>query len=79
MAKYGEVAKACNGTACPEGVRGDADTGRTLAHVSTAGFVLAGVGAAVGVTLLLVPVGTKEPARAALTVGPSFLGVKGAF
>lgn len=79
LAKYGDVKDACNAElVCPATLRGEADTSKALGHVSTAGFVLAGVGAAVGVTLLLVTPG-RSASNAALSIGPGFVGVKGAF
>ncbi len=80
IAKFGDFEKACGPQLqCPPSLRGDVETGRVLGHVSTAGFVLAGVGAAVGVTLLLLPSGSKAPAPVGVVFGPSFAGVKGAF
>lgn len=80
FAKFGELEKACGPElACAESLRGEVETGRTLGHVSTAAFVVAGVGAAVGVTLLLLPPSSKPPANAGMVVGPGFVGVKGAF
>lgn len=79
LAKYSEVKAACSAQlVCPDALRGEADAGKALGHVSTVGFVLAGVGAAAGVTLLVVGP-SKSPARGALHVGPGFVGVKGAF
>jgi tetratricopeptide (TPR) repeat protein len=79
LAQYGDVKKTCSGTVCPESQRSAADAGKALGYVSTVGFVLAGVGAAAGVTLLLVPIGKSAPGHAELTLGPAFVGVKGAF
>ncbi len=80
MAALGDVRDACGGTkSCPPSQRNAVSTGGTLADVSTVGFIVAGVGAAVGVTLWMVPIGRSASARAAVTVGPSFVGVKGAF
>lgn len=79
VAKKNDVAGACSPTnVCPIAARGDYDTALTLARVSTVGLVVAGVGAAVGVTLLVVS-SRKAPPAASLVVGPAFLGVKGAF
>lgn len=64
---------------CPTGVRSEGDAALAAAHASTVGFVVAGVGAAVGVTLLLLPSKPAKTARMELVVGPSFTGVKGAF
>jgi hypothetical protein len=63
---------------CPPGARGDAEAGRTAGHVATVGFAIAGLGAAVGLTLLAIPTG-KSSTRVGLTVGPTFVGLKGAF
>jgi hypothetical protein len=80
IAKFGDFEKACGPRLeCPSSLRGEVETGRTLGHVSTAGFVLAGVGAALGVTLLLWPSSPKSVARAGVELGPGFLSVKGAF
>lgn len=80
LAQFGDVKSACGtDSKCPEARRGDVDTGKTLAHVSTAGFVLAGLGAAAGVTLLLVPIGGKGPGQTSMVIGPGSLGVEGSF
>lgn len=63
--------------ACDETARGELDTALTMARVSTAGFIVAGLGAAVGVTLLLLP--TKSKTTVAAQIGPGFVGVKGVF
>lgn len=79
-AKTADLKKVCgDALTCPPSERGNLDGATTLAHVSTVGFVLAGVGAAVGVTLLLVPIGQKTKAQARVVIGPAFVGVKGAF
>ena len=73
------IAKACGADKlCPQGAAADLDATNTLANVSNVSFVVAGVGAAVGVTLLLLPRGDSKP-RTSLVLGPSFVGVKGAF
>lgn len=64
---------------CPESFRGQVDDARITSRVATVGFVLAGVGAAVGVTLLLIPTKRATPSGTALVVGPTYVGVKGAF
>jgi len=80
LAAFNDVRTACGDLAhCPETQRGAVSTGGTLADLSTAGFVVAGVGAAVGVTLWLVPIGRSSSTRAAVSVGPSSISVKGAF
>jgi hypothetical protein len=55
----------------------------TLAHVSTTGFVIGGVGAAVATVALVMELTGDEPGgdRATLTplLGPGFVGVRGSF
>ncbi len=64
--------------ACDESARGELDTSIAMSRVSTAGFIVAGIGAAVGATLLLLPNKDKS-SRTALQLGPGFVGVKGVF
>jgi len=67
-----------NGT-CASSKSGSVSTYNLMRNVSTVGFIVGGVGAAVGVTLLLwTPKGEAEP-RVAIWLGPSSAGVKGAF
>jgi hypothetical protein len=78
-AKLSDLGQVCGpDLSCPSPLRGDAEMGRAAAHVATVGFIAAGLGAAVGVTLLVVPV-KKSQAQVGLEIGPSFVGVKGAF
>lgn len=78
ITKMDEVRATCGqALMCPEGYRGEVDGAKTLGHVSTAGFIAAGVGVAAGVVLLALP--RKAPAAVGLSVGPSFVGVKGAW
>ena len=80
LAQYGDVKTACGGgTTCPEAQRGNIESGKALAHVATVGFAIAAVGAAAGVTLLLVPIGGKGTTQARISVGPGSVSVKGAF
>ncbi len=67
-----------NGT-CASSKSGGVSTYNFMRNVSTVGFIVGGVGAAAGVTLLLwTPKGEAEP-RVAIWLGPSSAGVKGAF
>jgi hypothetical protein len=69
----------CPNGVCPASKNGSADTYNLMRNISTAGLIVGGVGAAVGVSLLLwTPKGEAEP-RVALWLGPSSAGVKGAF
>lgn len=77
VTKMDEVRKTCGeGLVCPDAYRDEVDGARTLGHVSTAGFIAAGVGAAVGVVLVVLP-RKKAPAAVGLSLGPGFAGVKG--
>ena len=71
--------KCGNELKCPDSLRGAYDSGLTLSRVATAGVVVAGIGAAVGVTLLLLPSKPKAGASLGVAIGPSYIGVKGAF
>ena len=78
-AKIAELKGVCGpDLVCPPGAREGAEAGRAAGHVATVGFVAFGLGAAVGVTLLAIPAG-KSSARVGLTVGPTFVGLKGEF
>lgn len=68
----------CGASVCPEGARASADDGRAAAHLSTAGFVLAGVGAAVGTGLFVLSI-PGAPAFARVTTGLTSVGVEGSF
>jgi hypothetical protein len=69
----------CPNHSCDSSKSGSVSTYNLMRHISTAGFIVGGVGAAVGVTLLLwTPKHESEP-RVALWLGPGSAGVKGAF
>ena len=79
VAKTDSLAQTCGPTnVCPESARGAFDEANVLANVSNVGWVLAGAGAVAGTVLLFVP-GRRNVTQAALVVGPTFVGVKGAF
>ncbi|MEO7328099.1 MAG: hypothetical protein ABI193_05950 [Minicystis sp.] len=63
---------------CPSSQRDATAAANTLSAGSTAGFVVAGVGAALGVTFLL-RASPKAPARAGIVIGPLSLGAEGVF
>jgi hypothetical protein len=54
VSREGEIAKRCAGTECGPEVASDLDAARSVATISTIGFIVAGVGAAVGVVGLFV-------------------------
>jgi hypothetical protein len=66
----------CSDGKCPASEGGEVSAYRTLANVSTAAFVVAGVGAALGVTLLFTEPKTKT---VGVFVGPTSAGVIGTF
>lgn len=69
----------CPNGGCPSSKSASVDTYNSLRVISTVGFIVGGVGAAVGATLLLwTPTRESEP-RMALWVGPGSAGVRGAF
>jgi tetratricopeptide (TPR) repeat protein len=69
----------CPNNNCPSSKSDNANTYNLLRNVSTAGFIVGGVAAAAGVTLLLwTPKHESEP-QMALWLGPGSAGVKGVF
>lgn len=79
LGKADQLRTACGDVkACSSDLRRDYDDALTISRVSTAGFVVAGIGVAVGVPLLLLQ-RRKGPSVSSVVVGPSFVGVKGAF
>jgi hypothetical protein len=83
-AKHADAQHACPGNRCVAGTEGpgDVDAFRTLSTVSTVGYVVGAVGAAAGVTLLLLAPSRERTRRSAaleLFVDPRLVGVRGAF
>jgi len=69
----------CPNGVCPASKSGSANSYNLMRNISTAGFIVGGVGAVAGVPLLLwTPKGEFE-SGIALWLGPSSAGVKGAF
>lgn len=76
----GALAEECDGSQCFDNAGGDSyDRARTLSTVSNVGFVIGGVAAAAGVTLLLWPRGSKATSGAALLVAPDRVSLQGRF
>jgi hypothetical protein len=67
LSEESDISGRCNGTRCPRQVESDLDSARTTATVSTVGFVLAGVAAAVGVVGIIA--GRSSSAPRATTAG----------
>ncbi len=71
----------CGGSACPASQRDLYDKGKQQADIATAGFIVGGVGLALGAVLLLAsPSPEKEKqARIVPLIGPGSVGVRGKF
>lgn len=79
LGRMADLRATCDrGLVCPDGARSAAEDGRAAAHLATAGFVLAGLGAAVGLGLVAIPI-RGTPARVGLSIGPASVSLKGAF
>ncbi len=80
LSKASAIKANCNAQGlCPASEKGEASTANAFAAGSTAGFVVAGVGAALGVTFLVLRASPKAQPRAGLVVGPMSLGAEGVF
>ena len=83
LGKHSDLATACPGGTCGPAQQGELDSYHSLGLVSTVGFVVAGVGAAAGVTLLLVrpraDVAATTGVRVVPVLGPGSLGAVGTF
>lgn len=86
LGKHNDIASKCSGGTCPSSQQSNIDSYNTLGAISTVGFIVGGVGAAAGVTLLfLQPKAEASPAPAAAglhitpVVGLGSLGAVGTF
>jgi hypothetical protein len=84
LGAHSTLAGECTATVCPASKQSDLDSYHLDATLSTVGFIVAGVGAAAGVVLLLTaPKGENPPAQAGLRVvpfvGPGSVGAVGQF
>jgi hypothetical protein len=81
LGKSGNVKDACVGLSCPESARPDVEDGRTVATISTIGFIAAGAGvalAAVGYFVLSKPSSSNQASnRAVVSFSP--MGLRGTF
>jgi tetratricopeptide (TPR) repeat protein len=73
-----EIHESCVGNDCPRELQGDADTAKALGRTSTAMFVIAGLAAAAGATLLAIDV-MGDDGEMALRLGPGALALEGRF
>lgn len=78
LGKRSELDEACPQRNCPVSEQGNLDGARTLSYVSTAAFVAAGIGAAAGAVLLVLPVlkGDKSK-KVGIRLGAGYVGVEG--
>ena len=81
LGKVRELKDACPQNPCSSDHAPLADSARTLGTVSTVGFVVAGVGVAAGVTLLVLRRPSTKDAKpsAALRAAPTSLSLEGSF
>jgi hypothetical protein len=83
IAKHDDVSSKCVDSKCPPETWDDLDAGNTLGTVSTIAFVIAGVGAGVGLYGLLAPRDADDPPKAGASISPwigaGSAGVRGAF
>jgi hypothetical protein len=81
--KYGELKSDCPDRTCGEAEQSRLDTYRSMRTVSTVGFIVGGVGTAVGLTLVLTsptrPVPTRDAAQLRLRMTPNAALVEGVF
>jgi len=82
LGKHSDLAKSCVG-GCGPAQQGELDSYHTMGLLSTIGFIVAGAGAAAGITLLVVQPKAETPAAstpaASLVVGPGTIGAMGRF
>jgi hypothetical protein len=84
LGQHSSIVNDCGSSSCPQSEQSKIDGYHTMALVSTVGLVVAGVGAATGVVLLLVHPGeSSAPAATGLRVtpviGPGSIGAVGTF
>jgi len=78
-----ELSQQCPNRQCPRSIEADVSTFDTLRTVSTAGFIMGGVGLALGTTLLLLAPPDPLPPDASVAVSPwvapTGVGLRGRF
>jgi hypothetical protein len=77
FASAGSAKSHCTGNACAPDAQGPINDAKTWATISDVGFVVAGVGAAVGAGLLLWGRPERAAPSASLSIGPGSVGVRG--
>jgi tetratricopeptide (TPR) repeat protein len=80
LAKRSDLEDKCGGAECPADLLKERDDALPIAHVSTAGFVIGGVGLALGTVGLVLNVRSDDSTVAvAPWIGPTSAGVRGSF
>ncbi|MBW2457699.1 MAG: hypothetical protein JRI68_24555, partial [Deltaproteobacteria bacterium] len=81
LARVSDLDEQCPDRSCPATVQEDLDEAEVISHVSTVGFVVGGVGVAVGVVGLLLGDSSTDPEEVGLEpwVGPGSVGLRGRF
>ncbi|MBW2456136.1 MAG: hypothetical protein JRI68_16575 [Deltaproteobacteria bacterium] len=76
-----DIDEQCEGEHCPASLEGDADAAKATGNASTAFFVIGGLAAAAGATLLLLdsPGESDSAASLQLRVGPGAVQLQGTF
>ncbi len=70
LSKASTLSDICSGTHCPRANEGDVSTAKSMAAVSTVGFVLAGVGAAVATVAWMLRPEVKPSAASDIPLSP---------
>jgi hypothetical protein len=78
LGKHSDLAKSCV-PGCGPAQQGELDSYQSMGLISTIGFIVAGAGAAAGITLLLVQPKADSAPAASLVVGPGTIGAVGRF
>jgi hypothetical protein len=76
---YSDLEQACNEGPCPPGHDGQISEGRSQQTIANVGLAIFAIGAATGVTLWVLSTPKSKTASARVDVGPSFVGLRGAF
>ena len=76
LSQEGDLEARCLERRCPPEAHDDARSFDTMRTLTTVGFIVGGVGVALGTTLLIVASGSDEQARVQPLIGPAYAGVR---
>lgn len=79
FSKVSDFNEACPGGQCSPSEQARLDSANTVATVSTVSFVVAGVAAAAGVTLLILRPGGQAQEQVSVVAAPGWIGARGRF